>query len=100
MSISSELMGIILALLGIIGFVLKIQFHYEGKIKRVYERFDEYKKHVDEKFVMRDMCNVVHNNTAANFSSLEKRVEDGFKSIDEKITTLLQLVGKPDSPGG
>ncbi len=88
--IGKEVIGIILALLGIVGFIIKIDASYRQKIGRIYERFDEYKKFVNEQFVQRDMCKIIHDNGAANFIRLEARVEAGFKNLDEKITELLK----------
>lgn len=66
------------------------------KISRVYERFDEYKEHIEQKvskeFVRRDLCEMMHDNSNANFSKLETRVEDGFKGVNEKMDSLMRLM--------
>lgn len=53
----------------------------EGKKRaRVYERLDEYKKDVDKKFVLREVCHTVHEQTT--------------KKIDEMATDIKTLVNR------
>lgn len=97
----ASLTGIV-ALLSAITFFLwkffsdlkQIRQERDQKISRIYERFDEYKKHIEdrvkEEFVNQDLCKVIHTNSDTNFQHLETRMEEGFKNIDEKLTDLLK----------
>ena len=83
------LVGVILAILGSIVGMYK---YFNSRISRVYERFDVYKTLIESKFVYREMCAVLHENNSSNFSKLERRMELGFQSVDEKLNELQKIV--------
>jgi len=84
--------GILVSIvLGVVGAAGAMYRYFNGKIARVYERFDEYKQNVESKFVYREMCNVLHQNNSANFTKLETRMEDGFKSVYQKLDDLQKI---------
>jgi len=60
----------------------------------VYERFDQYKTNIENKFVYKDMCSILHQNNSTNFSKLENRMEEGFRQVDAKLTELQQMFVK------
>ncbi len=81
----SSLGGLAVSIItGIVGLYKYIN----ARISRVYERFDEYKKNMEEKFVVKDMCKVLHQNNTENFNKLEQRMEQGFKDTQEQIRDL------------
>ena len=74
--------------------------YFNDRISRVYSRFDEHKKEIEDKFVCKTVCEVLHKNTADNLGGLEKRIDARFDkfeqrfqitfdNIDRKITQLL-----------
>lgn len=67
----------------------KVTKERDEKINRVYERLDEYKLTLEEKFVSKDVCTVLHTHNAENFKRLEERMEAGFKDIKQDIMTLI-----------
>lgn len=82
------------------GRLTKQNSEHDVKIARIYERLDEHKKNIDDKYVMRNICEVLHKSTVNNLEGVEKRLderlsafemrlENTFKSIDLKITALL-----------
>jgi hypothetical protein len=66
--------------------------YVNARVSRIYGRFDEYKERIEARFVYREMCQVLHQNNTDNFIKLEKRVDDGFKSVEQKIGDLQKLV--------
>ena len=79
--------------LAILTFMWKINVDSNRKSETLFRRFDEFKKYVDEKlkadFVSKEMCHVMHQHSFNDFSRLEKKVDDGFRNIDSKITAML-----------
>ena len=71
-------------------FLFAMFRYFQGRINRIFERFDEYKDKMKHEFVVRDMCEVMHKGNADNLIKLEARVEAMFKSLDEKVTALLK----------
>lgn len=47
----------------------------DGKVGRVYQRFDEYKAHMEDNFIRKEMCSIVHNGTGATLIELSKKVD-------------------------
>lgn len=47
----------------------------DEKRRRLYERIDEVKKAADEKFVSKELVNVMHEGTAKNIASLEAKLD-------------------------
>ena len=94
------IVGGIIALISIVGTVFwkffdvntKLENDIECKIKRIYERFDEYKKYVgdtvDSKFVRREMCDILHNDTAKAYTKLELKVDEGFQRLYDKLDKM------------
>jgi hypothetical protein len=63
-------------------------------VARVYERFDDYKTHIESKllpdFVRKDMCAVMHTGTAAAVN--EMKIE--LKELRREISELKDIVIK------
>ena len=72
-----------------IGVFIGMFKHFNNRISRVYERFDEYKRDTDNKYVPNAMCKVMHDNNASNLNGLEERIEKRFDKLDEQIIKLL-----------
>ena len=58
-------------------------------IARAYERFDEYKAHIEkmieDKFVQKNLCDVMHANSADNLSGLEERLNGRISSVEKIV---------------
>ncbi len=72
------------------GMLIGIYKHFDGRIGRIYERFDQHKKDIEGKFVLNTMCKVMHDNNASNLNGLETRIEKRFDKLDEQIAKLLE----------
>jgi hypothetical protein len=96
-SFGALILGFIGAILGamryLVGLIGKVADADEKRVSRVYERFDEYKKHiednVDSKFVHRDLCNNMHTNNSQNLAEFKAYVMEAFKTLDIKIDKLV-----------
>lgn len=64
----------------------------DAKIVRVYSRLDEHKNLIETKFVTKDVCQVLHENTASNLSGLESRITANFDRLEKKIEDTFKLV--------
>lgn len=94
--------------LAIVGFaigthlkVTKVQEDADRKIGRVYERIDETKKDTEIKFVKKDMCDLLHKQTADKVEKIEASVKF-IPQIQLGIELLLQKNGinLPSMSGG
>ena len=54
-------------------------------IGRVYQRFDEYKEHIEGRFTSKEMCNVLHASSSATMISMEKKLDDLTKKVDSLL---------------
>jgi len=95
-------LGIIIFIGGCIG--VSIRFGYivsntvsniiketDAKIGRVYERFDSYKEHVENSFVRKESCSLIHSGTTNAIEELKEAVERQTEKID---AILLRLPNK------
>ena len=62
----------------------------DTKIGKVYGRIDDMK----DKFVQKDMCKILHEQTANNLTSSEARSEVRFDKLENKIDQILDLLMK------
>jgi len=80
--------------IAVVGFMWKIDRDMNVKSETLFRRFDEYKKYIETKlrdeFVSKETCHIMHSHSTNDFIRLEKKVDDGFKNIDIKITSLLE----------
>jgi uncharacterized coiled-coil DUF342 family protein len=59
-----------------------------AQIDRVYERFDEYKKHSENMMVRKDMCGQLHLNTKDEI----KKLDDDYKAFRHEIRNTVQQI--------
>lgn len=91
--IVASIVGTIIGLIKYFGTQLsKTRDESEARVSRVYERFDDYKKNIEEKFVYKDMCHNVHQNGSENFRRLEERVEKGFSELTANLNNLRDTI--------
>ncbi len=72
----------------------KLNAENDKKVNRIFERFDEHKKDMEEKFVRKDVCLVMHEQTAGNLSGLEVRMEKRLDKLEANIKDSLQEIAK------
>lgn len=63
----------------------------DEKRARIYKRFDEYKTHLESNFVRREMCTLMHNETAKAVAGLTATVKELTDEIHELKTMVIQL---------
>ena len=63
------------SILGIVGFVLGNTRSETNKRSRIYERLDEVKCDVEEKFVAKDICSVVHTQIAGDLKEMKADIK-------------------------
>lgn len=64
----------------------------DKKTARVYERFDEYKNFIESQFVRKEMCGVMHSNTASAINLQNARLDSLEKKMDELKDILVTYV--------
>ena len=64
------------------------------KLSRVYERLDVHKKYIDDKFVLKDMCKVLHEQGTLNTVGLETRITLRMDKLESKFDQIIELLTK------
>jgi hypothetical protein len=68
--------------------LLELKEAENGKsIGRVYQRFDEYKTHMEENFVRREMCEIMHDSTSLKLVEFSAATNLKFGEINKKLDT-------------
>lgn len=106
LSIVLTIAGIFIAILGLIYKVYSdnakkvdaVNFEREKSIARVYQRFDEHKKYVEDQFVRSGTCDIVHSQSKREFDNLKIAMEKGFRELRDDFKsynqTMAALIGK------
>jgi uncharacterized protein Yka (UPF0111/DUF47 family) len=66
----------------------------DHKISRIYSRFDEYKTLFESNFVRKEMCDVLHKNTASAVENFNKKIGHLEIKIDDLKTFMMQELAK------
>jgi len=73
-------------IVGLLGLMLKLsrdtRTEQDKKISNVYRRFDENKEHVENKFIITQVCDERH-----------KRIDESLTRIEDNIKFLVQKNG-------
>ncbi len=72
----------------------KAKMEGDDKRARMYKRFDEYKTHLEANFVRRDMCVIMHNETAKAVSEMSATIKELTELIHELKIVVAQMQGK------
>jgi hypothetical protein len=64
----------------------------DEKIGKVYSRFDVHKKFLEDNFVRKDMCGVMHQANAENLIGVERRLGEKMKDIEKKVDENFRVV--------
>ena len=95
---SGDVIGVGGLLLTNIGVIVGIFKYFNARINRVYERFDEHKKTVENKYVLKEMCKIMHENSSSNLNGLEARINSSFnelkKEVKDNFTVVIDLMKK------
>ena len=70
----------------------KVDEEHDKKIARVYERLDEHKDLITNKFVQKDMCKVLHDQGALNVTGLELRLTSRMDKLENKFDQIIALL--------
>ena len=84
-----------------VGSVYLTYNNFNRKISRTYERFDEYKEHIEGKienqFVHKDMCGLLHAQTAGSLAKIESNIYvklDNLQDLTARVHTDLAVYAK------
>ena len=106
-------LGVFVLLLGGIGTTIRAVYSIEGRFdtivkeqdaklnkakeegdekrRRIYERFDEYKCHIESNFVRRDMCGLMHNETSKIVTALVQEIKELKRELSEVKAIVIGL---------
>jgi hypothetical protein len=85
----SEWIGLTGLLAANAGVNIGIYKYFNSKLDTVWKRFDEHKNKIEETYVRRDSCQLLHASTADNLKGLEIRIDKRFDKLEAQITQLL-----------
>lgn len=61
----------------------------DAKIGRVYERFDDYKVHMEDNFIRKEMCTVMHAANATATEEFRKEMLRRLESLECKMDAII-----------
>jgi len=70
-------------------FLFGMWKYFDARITRVYERLDTVKKGLDETYVRKESCGILHTSTADNLKSVEGRIKDRLDKFEERMETAV-----------
>lgn len=62
-------------MLALCGVSIATYKYATSKIERNYQRMDEVRDDIDKKYVNRDICKILHEQTKSDIDEIKKRVE-------------------------
>jgi hypothetical protein len=71
------------AMLTVVGFSIKTYVDVNNKIERNYTRMDEVKGNTEATFVRKDMCKILHEQTADDVAEIKSDIKE-IKNILSK----------------
>jgi hypothetical protein len=71
-------------ILGILGLILKNNHEVNGKVDRNYQRLDEVKNGMENKFVPQKVCDILHKQTADDITEIKADVKAILKTVNAK----------------
>jgi hypothetical protein len=89
---SGDVIGVGGLLLTNIGVIIGIFKYFNARINRVYERFDEHKKEMADKYVLKDLCKIMHENSSSNLNGLETRINNSFNELKKEVKDNFAVV--------
>ena len=74
------------------GFLFGMWKYFDARITRVYGRLDEVKDSVDEIYVRKDVCQVMHTQTASSLAGLESRIGERFTNLEKEVRDNFKMI--------
>jgi hypothetical protein len=74
------------------GINIGIYRYFNARLAKVYERLDKVKEVANNEFVRKDMCKVLHEQTANNLEGSETRTNTRFDKLEEKMDRILSIL--------
>jgi len=74
------------------GFLFGMWRYFDTRLSRVYGRLDEVKADTENKYVRKDNCALLHNNTADNLKGVEERMDVRFDKLEKKVDDSFKLI--------
>jgi chromosome condensin MukBEF ATPase and DNA-binding subunit MukB len=62
----------------------EVRDHCDGAIKRMYERFDEYKEHLESTHTRREVCEVLHKQLTLDVAEMKADIKSLLKLANGK----------------
>jgi hypothetical protein len=75
---------------GLVG-VLK---YFNSRFEKMYKDLDDYKKEADQNYVRKDLCKVMHEQSAINIVGLETRLTIRQDKLEGKMDEVISLLTK------
>jgi hypothetical protein len=66
--------------------------YFNGRLARVYERLDEVKQGQENTYVRKDVCGVMHKETANNLIGSEVRLTARLDKLENKFDQIIDLI--------
>ena len=74
------------------GFLFGMWRYFDTRLSRVYGRLDEVKADTENKYVRKDNCALLHNNTADNLKGVVERMDARFDKLEKKVDDSFKLI--------
>jgi division protein CdvB (Snf7/Vps24/ESCRT-III family) len=68
------------------GINIGIYKYFNNRLDRVYSRLDEVRDKIDTQFVRKDVCSVMHTQTAQSLTGLEARITERFNKLEKEVS--------------
>ena len=66
------------------GIAWKMSQDTDKKVARMFQRFDEYKEHLEVTHVRREVCDIMHEQLRTDVTEIKKDVKDLLKLANGK----------------
>ena len=76
----------------LIGRIEEIDKQHDIKEARIFARLDEVKDGIDNKFVLKENCSILHKNTADNLVGSENRTVIRIDRLEVKVETMMSEI--------
>ena len=74
------------------GFLFGMWKYMDARIGRVFERFDEHKNHIADKYVQKEYCKLLHDTASTNLLGVELRISEKFDKLEKRVESSFQMI--------